>query len=97
MVSNGIPTRTIGAVLALAGFVIAILAGMAAGNEAATILLRALAALVVCNAVGLALGAAGERVIQEHISDYQKSNPVEDAERADSAGPAGGDDGILAV
>lgn len=95
--SSGIPTKTIGAVLGLAGFVIAILAGMAAGNDAATVLLRALGALVVCNVVGLALGAVGERVIQEHISDYQKSNPVEDAERADSAGPTGGDDGILAV
>lgn len=93
--SRGIPTKTIGAVLGLAGFVIAVVAGMAAGNEASTTLLRAIVALVGCNAVGLLIGAAGERVIREHIIDYQSLNPVDESERPGSDDSADEDEGIL--
>jgi len=96
-VSSGIPTRTIGALLGLAGFIVAILAGMAAGNEAGATILRALAALIVCNLIGLVIGAVGERVVQDHVSKHKQANPVGSIERADSAGSADANDGIIAA
>lgn len=97
LVSRGIPTKTIGVVLGLAGFVIAVLAGMAAGNESSTVLLRALAALVGCNAIGLVIGAAGERAILQHVADYQKSNPISESDGAGAADSAEEDNGVLVV
>lgn len=69
----GHPTRVIAACLALAGFVIAIISGLAAGNPAEDILLRALLALVGCNLVGWCIGTAGERSIRERIASLVRA------------------------
>jgi hypothetical protein len=68
--------KVVAAVFALSAFAIALVAGIAAGNDAATVLLRALLALVACQVVGLFAGMIVERVIQEHETRYREENPV---------------------
>lgn len=64
--TKGSATRLVGSSLGLAGFAIAVIAGLAADNDANTILLRAIVAMVACTAVGQALGWTGERAIAAH-------------------------------
>ncbi len=63
---KGSATRLVGSSLGLAGFAIAVIAGLGADNDANTILLRAIIAMVGCSAAGQALGWAGERAISAH-------------------------------
>lgn len=72
----GVATKIIAAVIGLIAFVVAIIAGLAADNPADTILLRAIVALIVMQAVGFAMGSIGERTMVEAASNYQRNNPV---------------------
>ncbi len=67
------PARFIATILALAGFAIAGIAGLAAGNGASTILAHALLALVVCHVVGLLIGAVGVHVAQRAAVELVES------------------------
>lgn len=64
----GTTARTIASALGLAAFAIAIMAGLAAGNAPARILATAIAGMVCCQALGLAIGAVGQRVVTEHLA-----------------------------
>ena len=68
--------RVVGAVAALSGFVVALIAGMAAGNPADTVILRALIAMFACALVGRAVGAAGFAAIRAHVEAYCETNPI---------------------
>lgn len=72
----GVATKIIAAVSGLIAFVVAILAGLAADNPADTILLRAIIAMIVVQALGFFIGAVAERTIDEAALQYQKSNPI---------------------
>jgi hypothetical protein len=61
------PSRVIAGVSGLAGFAVAVFAGLSASNPASTVLMNALVAMVVCQFVGWALGLVGERVILDHL------------------------------
>jgi hypothetical protein len=65
-------TRVVGVVVALSGFVIAIVAGLAVDNPADVILARALVCLALCLVVGLAAGSVCERVIADHVAAQKK-------------------------
>lgn len=85
--SEGIPivqlegsSKLVAAAMGLAGFAVALIAGLHAGNPSATILTNAILALVVCNFVGLMLGSVGERVIRDHVAALRP---------ASGAGPIG--------
>ena len=52
--------------VALAAFAIAIFAGLAAGNAAGLVLLRALMAMILCYPVGLIAGLICEHVVAMH-------------------------------
>lgn len=52
--------------MALAGFVVALLAGMQAENTTSRIIVTALVALVACHIAGTILGMVIERVLNEH-------------------------------
>jgi tetrahydromethanopterin S-methyltransferase subunit C len=71
--------------LALAGFAVAILAGLAAGNSAGDVLVRALIAMLACYPVGFVVGMICERVIAMHIEQNH------DAQASDSSGASDGD------
>lgn len=60
------PTRVCGSICGLGGFSVAIIAGVAADNGFADVLLVGIGALVVCQAVGLAVGAIASHVLREH-------------------------------
>jgi hypothetical protein len=63
----GVATKVIAATFGLTAFAVGIVAGMLAGNPAETILIRALVAMVVVQAVGFVVGSIGERTIAEAL------------------------------
>ena len=73
----GVATKVIAASFGLTAFAVGIVAGLLAGNAAETILVRALIAMVLANAVGFLAGAIGERTINEALeaSEKQAKNP----------------------
>lgn len=70
------PTKVIAGSLGLTAFAIAVVAGLAAGNQSAEILVRALISMTTCYVLGLVLGAIGQRTIEEHVRQYIASRPV---------------------
>jgi len=70
------PIRLVAATLAMAGFAVAVVAGLTAGNAPTRILLGALVSMVACHALGLVLGAVGQRVISDHMESYRAAKPV---------------------
>ncbi len=69
-------TRVISTAFGLAGFAVAVLAGLVAGNEPSTVLVRAILALFVCNLLGMAIGAVADVVIRDHVDRYMADNPI---------------------
>ena len=76
---KGIAATTIAGSFALAAFTIAVVVGLASGNPASSILLRAIIAMLVCYPVGLAVGLIAQRVVKEHIKAHQEANPAPDS------------------
>jgi NhaP-type Na+/H+ or K+/H+ antiporter len=78
--------------MGLAGFTIAILAGLTADNTTESVLGRALISMLVCNVVGFLLGMIGERAIRE-AADLQAAisadGPVAEADDLASSPSAG--------
>jgi uncharacterized protein involved in response to NO len=68
--------KVVAAVFALSAFAVALIAGIGAGNDTTTVLLRALGALLVCQIIGLIAGLIIEQVIKEHEARYHADNPV---------------------
>jgi hypothetical protein len=60
-------TRSIGAQIALLAFTLATLAGLLAGNSAATVLWRALLAMAAAYLVGQVVAAVGKAVLRDHL------------------------------
>ena len=76
MQSLGIATKVIGASLALSAFAVAIVAGLAAGNPARTILVNAVFSMIACQIVGFFAGSLAERAVAEHIEQYKAAHPI---------------------
>lgn len=81
------PTKTISAVMGLAAFAIAMIAGWAALNPLDTILSRAIVAMVVCYAVGQVLGWAATKAASEHMTRYRADRPIPKAEAPKQRNP----------
>lgn len=62
-----VPTKVIAASLGLAGFAIALVAGLSADNPASDIVLRAVVSMVACCLTGMAISAAAGRIVAEHL------------------------------
>jgi hypothetical protein len=75
----------IASIFALAAFAVAVVAGLAGDNATRTILTNAIVAMIVCNVVGLLIGAVLERTIDDHMKQYRAANVIPDLEvpRAD--------------
>lgn len=69
----------IGAIVALTGFAVAVLAGLGAGVEPSTVLLRAMLAMGACYIVGMGVGVVLARVVREHVELHQRNNPIPDS------------------
>lgn len=87
MQSLGIATKVIAASLALSAFAVAIVAGLAAGNPARTVLFNAVVAMILCQILGLVIGALAERAISDHLAAYKAAHPIPGARGATSAPP----------
>lgn len=70
------PTRLISGIVALAGFVVAVVVGLAADNSASVVLTRALMAMLACNLVGSVIGAIAHRTGALHVEQYKKDTPI---------------------
>ncbi len=75
---TGVLSTVLAGCFAMAAFAVAILAGLAGGNSPASILLKALIAMIVCYPVGLMIGLAVQRVISDHLEAQQKAIDDED-------------------
>lgn len=64
--------RVIAGLFALSAFAVAIVAGLAAGNNAAQIMLRAIVAMVLCYPLGFLIGSVCEYVIDSHVSAHAR-------------------------
>jgi TctA family transporter len=69
------PTR-IAATLSLVAFATCLVLGMVAENSFTTIILRALGAMIVTLVLGLVLGAMGQKMIDENLSQSQKKSEI---------------------
>lgn len=78
---RGTMASTIAGIFSLSAFTVSVLAGLSSGNDAASILVRALIAMAVCYPVGLAAGFVADRVVREQIEQHRKTHP--DEERAE--------------
>lgn len=87
---RGMPTRVCGACLGMGAFVIAVVAGISSGNGAEDVLLRGLAAMVVCSLAGQVLGAIAERAVDEHLKRYKAAA---EAKSRDASAGSGSDAG----
>jgi hypothetical protein len=74
-------TRLIACSVALCGFVVALLAGLAAGNPTDLVLSRALASLIACFALGSLVGAMADRTVRDTVASHRARNtdPAPDA------------------
>ena len=70
------PAKVIAACSGLAGFSIAILAGLAVNNPTDVILLRAVAALFICYVAGGIIGALMDRAVTDAVTDYKTERPL---------------------
>ena len=61
--------KAIAGCFALAAFTVAVIAGLAGGNAATSILVRALIAMIACYPVGLLIGAVCQHVVDQHVRD----------------------------
>ncbi|MAH65947.1 MAG: hypothetical protein CMJ27_06105 [Phycisphaerae bacterium] len=86
--SIAVPTAC---VLAVGGFLVAVLSGMYVENPLGAILARSLVTLVVCWPLGLVIGLVLDRLFREHASKQTSQMEQEDL----SAEEAGGDAEIL--
>ncbi len=67
----------IAATLALVAFAVCLLMGMQSDNTFSTVILRALAALVVTLIVGLVIGGMAQKMLDENLKAAKKSEIVE--------------------
>ena len=66
--NSGEPGRVIASAFALAGFAVAMIAGLAAGNPAGAVIKTGLVAMIVCYAAGVAIGSVAQSVVAQHLS-----------------------------
>ena len=96
----GVASGVIAACFGLAAFTVAILSGLASGNAAASVLLRAVIAMTLCYPVGLVVGLICQRVLAEHLRSQREADPApEEAgiERSTSHEEAESDEEVLVV
>lgn len=60
----------------MAGFTVAIVAGLQADHPATTILLNAIGALFACQILGAIAGLAIRAAVREHLNLYIAANPL---------------------
>jgi hypothetical protein len=78
---------------ALCGFSAALVSGIGAGNDAVTVLLRAVLAMFACQLVGMLAGSMLSSLITEEEARYRAAHPIP----AVPSVAARGDSGVVVV
>ncbi len=78
------PSKVIAGCFALAAFAVAVLAGLAGGNSAVSILIRALIAMMGCYPIGLMIGMICQRVMTDHIEAHREAATMSQSSPTDS-------------
>ena len=81
---KGTASKAVAGCFALAAFTVAVVAGLAGGNTAISILGRALVAMIVCYPLGLVVGIVCRQVIQQDLR--KPTPPADDQQGAVRAG-----------
>ncbi len=68
----------------MAAFAVAVLAGLAGGNSAVSILIRALIAMIGCYPIGLMIGVICQRVMTDHIQAHRETVTMSPTSPTDS-------------
>ena len=68
--------RVVSVAFGLSGFAVALVSGLGAGNDAASVLLRAIVAMFACQMLGMVVGSMLERLIDEQEARYKESHPI---------------------
>lgn len=76
----------IAACFAMAAFAVAILAGLASGNAAMSVIGRALIAMIVCYPVGMVVTMVWQRVLNEHLVAMRAAVPAHETRAAEATG-----------
>jgi hypothetical protein len=88
-----IAAKVIASCFALTAFAAAVALGVAAGNSAGTILLRALVTLAVCWPVGFLVGRLAEHIVELNIRQYKDGHPITADEAPATADATAAEDG----
>jgi hypothetical protein len=72
--------KSVAAAFSIAGFTVAIIAGLAADNPVTRVLQSAVIAMVLCYIAGLVIAAVAGRATAEHLAAYKAANPLPGAE-----------------
>lgn len=70
------PPRVISSLIALAGFLVALVAGLAVDNPPGVILTNALACMIGCKLLGAALGSLAHSMVTQHVERYRAQTPI---------------------
>lgn len=70
------PAKVVAGALGLTGFTVAIISGMAAGNDSSTVITAAIISMLACHVLGLCIGATADRVLRAHVEEYRASRPI---------------------
>jgi cation transporter-like permease len=87
------PAKVIASTMGLAGFAVALLAGLGADNPTESILGRAIISLLVCHVVGYALGVVGESAIRRAVDPDADDLPgtAEEKRSKEASNPRSGE------
>jgi len=78
-------TQLISVILALCAFAIALIAGLAAGNPTEHVVGRAVAAMLVCQILGMLIGRAVQAVLDEHLERYRADHQADQADQTEQS------------
>jgi ABC-type nickel/cobalt efflux system permease component RcnA len=80
-----IPSGVIATCFALVCFAAAIIVGLAAGNDALTVLWRSLLIMLGAWLIGRVVGAVAQRALDEHLETYRQQHPLPSEQQNESA------------
>lgn len=69
-------SNIIAAIFGLAGFALAAVCGLLAGNPASDVVFRSIIAMIACRLVGSGAAACINHVLEEHLGNYIGSRPI---------------------
>jgi len=77
-------TQRLAVTMSLIAFALCLVMGIMAENPFGTVILRALGAMVVTLIVGMALGAMGQKMVDENLRTMEKNKEISESKSAEN-------------